>query len=330
MFEPKTFIEMLMFATIRIKGTTVDRTHYSGTGFLYLVSLPDNLSCPILLTNKHVLRDSEGNSLTNIALRFHLSNVHSNENKPCGEYFDYDIPLNSIGHLIIPHPMPEVDLIAIMINPIIQQISDTLSPKNLKPFFKTFSENLIWDDATLLEKLDAAREVLMVGYPIGMSDEIHNLPIIRKGIVASIPHLDFNGKPEGLVDMACFPGSSGSPIVLYEAGMYQEKFGGTVVGSRFAFLGVLWGGPTNEAALNVRPIPTIIEESMQISDTTTSQKTSSSPTLTNNPFFTKQLVHLGFYVKAKEILTIANIIKQICTSSYVKPNITKNPLKNSS
>lgn len=52
----------------------------------------------------------------------------------------------------------------------------------------------------------------MVGYPDGIWDEFNNQPIVRRGITATHPKNDFNGKGEFLIDAVCFPGSSGSPV----------------------------------------------------------------------------------------------------------------------
>jgi len=51
--------------------------------------------------------------------------------------------------------------------------------------------------------------------------------------------VDYLGLPAFLIDAAVFPGSSGSPVFLLDRGMYQNRTGGTVVGSRVMLLGVL-------------------------------------------------------------------------------------------
>lgn len=60
-----------------------------------------------------------------------------------------------------------------------------------------------------LKDLSALEELVMVGYPIGLSDTRNNYPIFRKGYTSAHPAVDFNDDGIGLVDMACFPGSSG-------------------------------------------------------------------------------------------------------------------------
>ena len=57
----------------------------------------------------------------------------------------------------------------------------------------------------------AVLTVAIIGYPSALSDQAHNLPIFRRGTSASHPAVDFNGRAEVVIDMACFPGSLGSP-----------------------------------------------------------------------------------------------------------------------
>jgi len=83
----------------------------------------------------------------------------------------------------------------------------------------------------------------MIGYPNGLWDELHNLPIIRKGITATHPGLRLNGKPEFLIDAACFPGSSGSPVFLANIGGYISGRAHILGGNRIYLLGTLYTGP---------------------------------------------------------------------------------------
>lgn len=72
-------------------------------------------------------------------------------------------------------------------------------------------------------------ELVMVGYPIGLSDTRNNYPIFRKGYTSAHPAVDFNDDGIGLVDMACFPGSSGSPIFILNEGGYRDKRGNFIL-----------------------------------------------------------------------------------------------------
>jgi len=123
----------------------------------------------------------------------------------------------------------------------------------------------------------------MVGYPIGLWDDVNNFPVLRRGITASHPIVDFQGKSIGLADIASFPGSSGSPILVVNEGSFTSQ-SGISIGSRLIFLGVLYAGPqfTANGDIKIVEIPT--------AQTPISR--------TNIP------THLGYYVKAKELITL--------------------------
>ncbi len=68
----------------------------------------------------------------------------------------------------------------------------------------------------------------MVGYPNGLWDKSHDpADLLVRGITASHPEIDFCGKPELLVDIACFPGSSGSPVFVLNANGRCDERGNT-------------------------------------------------------------------------------------------------------
>ena len=123
----------------------------------------------------------------------------------------------------------------------------------------------------------------MVGYPIGLWDDVNNFPVLRRGITASHPSVDFQGKSIGLAAIASFPGSSGSPILVVNEGSFTSQ-SGICIGSRLIFLGVLYAGPqfTANGDIKIVEIPT-------------AQTPISS---------TKIPTHLGYYVKAKELITL--------------------------
>ena len=133
----------------------------------------------------------------------------------------------------------------------------------------------------------------MVGYPIGMWDKKNNFPIFRKGYTSSHPAIDFNEDGIGLVEMACFPGSSGSPIYILNEGGYKDKRGNLNWGkSRILFLGILFAGPKYDAQgeLIVKNIPT------------SKQKIEAH---------TGIMANLGYYVKASEIMEFKEYIRGI-------------------
>ncbi|MPM73357.1 hypothetical protein SDC9_120337 [bioreactor metagenome] len=172
-------------------------------------------------------------------------------------------------------------------NPMFEKVKD-LTKKDV--FFKAINEGFVYNESQLKE-LRALEEVVMVGYPIGLWDKNNNLPIFRTGSTASHPAYDFNEKGIGLVDMACFPGSSGSPIYIMNEISYIDKKGTIHMGSsRLIFLGILYSGASLDAKgeILVESIPT--------------QQTIFSKT--------KLMTNLGYYIKAHELSEFRETIKQ--------------------
>ena len=132
------------------------------------------------------------------------------------------------------HPNPEVDIAVMPLLPII----DGIRSQGKEPFYKAIPHTLI-PSPEQLQELDAIEEVVFFGYPNGMYDS-HNLtPVARRGYTATPLQLDYDGNPTFLIDASVFPGSSGSPVLIYNPGPYSAN--GTLVlgGTRVLFLGVL-------------------------------------------------------------------------------------------
>jgi hypothetical protein len=86
--------------------------------------------------------------------------------------------------------------------------------------------------------------------------------VAQQGITATPAYIDFNGKSEFVIDCACFPGSSGSPVLLYNFGGYTDRDGNTFQGpSRIMLIGILYAGPQHTARgeIHVMPIPTSVQ-----------------------------------------------------------------------
>ena len=74
--------------------------------------------------------------------------------------------------------------------------------------------NLAPNEETVLD-IGLVEEILFVGYPSGISDQFHNLPVARRGITATPASVDYEGRPVFLIDASVYPGSSGSPVFIY-------------------------------------------------------------------------------------------------------------------
>lgn len=82
-------------------------------------------------------------------------------------------------------------------------------------------------------------DVVFLGYPSGIYDQANFVPVARRGSTATPIALNYMGSPAFLIDASVFPGSSGSPVLILDRGMYRKKDGATVLTSRLIFLGVL-------------------------------------------------------------------------------------------
>lgn len=265
----KTIATQLQYCTTRIEVTLTDGRSGVGTGFFFDYSLDDGQHIPVLVTNKHVVQNTGKGSFV-----VHLAN--DDGKSPSGK--TKKIELDNFASRWLGHTDHGTDICILPLQPIFNEFSE-------KVFKVAVGENICWNDEKLAE-LSPIEDVVMVGYPRGLWDEVNNFPIIRRGITATNPSSNFGGKPRGAVDIAAFHGSSGSPIFIYNHGTYPVK-GGITMGSRVIFLGILYAGPiiTKSGETMVSDIPVTEEDVNKV----------------------VQTVHLGYYVKANEIMGIKNV-----------------------
>lgn len=211
----------LLFTTTRIDTINEDGSEGSGTGFFFGFNV-DGKIIPVVITNKHVVEGSRRGSFC-----VHLANQ-------TGDVEDVNVSFDSDNFetLWFKHENPDVDLCMMPVLYLSKRKN-----ANIHFFFKVFTEDQI-PNSSQLEKLTPVEDLFAIGYPKGMIDAVNNMPIIRKGITATHPALDFNGNSEFLIDMAVFPGSSGSPVIIYNQGGYAVD-NGIALGKRLLFLGVL-------------------------------------------------------------------------------------------
>lgn len=261
--KPQTNSEKMLYSTVRLETSTG-----VGTGFFFEFSFDNKGSVPVIITNKHVINYNQKET---VSFCLHTKNGDMPDAEKLNITFQTD------WHF---HQDQDQDLCFCFVNPLFQQIK---TQKQKDVFFTPIKEDLIWTNAKL-EELSAIEDVVMVGYPTGLWDKKNNFPLFRKGITASHPSTDFNGRNIGVVDMACFPGSSGSPIFILNENGYTDKKGNTYLsGKRLLFLGILFEGPRFDA-----------EGELSIENIPTQQKISLN---------TRIMMNLGHYIKATEILT---------------------------
>lgn len=219
--------EMITYSTVLIKCQYSNGTTGSGTGFIINLcqNSKDNTCVPVLITNNHVVENS-------IKTVFEFCKADKDGNPIDTEPFSF----NYEGNAWIHHPDKDVDLRCLPLAEALNQLQKT----DIRIFYLPLETKLI-PSKEQLSDFSAMEDVVMVGYPIGLSDEYNHKPIIRRGITSSHPNKDYQGKKETLLDMACYPGSSGSPVFVLNQGAYSTK-DGVSIGSRIHLLGILYGG----------------------------------------------------------------------------------------
>ncbi|MDW9902067.1 hypothetical protein GOA77_09350 [Sinorhizobium meliloti] len=270
----------LPYTVIRIRAgdpNNVTAVH-SGTGFFYSLSV-DGGDIPLIVSNKHVLcgkawiefdfaySDDQGVRVLGPSHKLHLGT----------------------GQLpIFEHPDPQIDLAAIPLNPLVESLKNAgktphallLSQANFPP-------------PQQQEVLHAATSVLMVGFPNGIMDEANNLPVVRRGTLATPFKADYLGKTNFAVDIAAFGGSSGSPVFALFEHILPDDQGNIsfMTEPQIHLIGVLHSGPTMTAQGNIIPLP--VPTNFLVAQTNV-------------------MIHLGYCVKAFRIEELAPVI-----TSYV-------------
>ena len=235
--------EQLAYSTVRIECKSADGKRGTGTGFFFTFLQTKDSSVPTIITNKHVVRNA-------VTGTFHLTVVDGNGLPIVGANSFKSIQLDNFEKRWIPHPDDKIDLAAMPIAPLL----DKAENQGISFFFRSLNPEWVATDEFLAD-LTAVEDILMVGYPNGIWDSYNNSPIFRTGVTATHPAWNYNAKSEFMIDAACFPGSSGSPVLLWNPSSYQEKKSGTVViGSRIKLLGVLYAGPRHTATGEVKVV----------------------------------------------------------------------------
>jgi hypothetical protein len=245
---------------VRIECKLSNNETGTGTGFFYTFDLAGGARLPVIVTTRHAIRGA-------VLGRLRFTTATRDSLPSNGNYFTFS--LGKFEQRWIPHPDPDIDLCIMPMAPIEKE----LEKKRISIFYVPFDASSLPGKETM-ESLGAIEDIIMVGYPNGIWDKTNNLPIFRKGITATHPKFDYNGKEEFLIDAACFPGSSGSPVLRLNGGLL--------------LLGVLYAGPQY-----------MVNGNIEIVNVPTVQKTMAVSRIPNN---------LGVVMKSKKIREFESIL----------------------
>lgn len=240
--------EQLMHLTIRLECELYDGSISTGTGFLFSFTIDEETHIPLLVTNKHVVQDSK-------KLSFVLTKAN-NGHPIVGQVEKIIIEQNFDQYWIL-HPDPNIDLAVLPLS----QIYRDLQNRNISIYAPALNETFI-PDQKIKKSLSGINDIYMIGYPNGIWDSHNNMPIVRRGITATNVNHNYQGEPIFVIDCACFPGSSGSPIVLYDEGHFSSDEKGLSIntGPRLMLLGILFAGPQHTAQGEIHVIDTPLKQ----------------------------------------------------------------------
>ena len=211
--------EHLLFCTVRIGMAGMD-SESMGTGVIVRYPLPYDREkyYTFLVSCRHVLDNPDDR----LFLTFHRLDPEAEGEKPkLSSCLQFDA--SHYGNAFVSHPDPAVDLACIQLSGVLNAIEEN-SDQLGHVFFRGIEPKNLTDESE--EGLLPGLKVLYVGYPEDEYDQVNNLPLVRVGFVASAPKVDYQGRPEFLIDGEVHHGSSGSPV-----------FG--VFGNRVSMLGIV-------------------------------------------------------------------------------------------
>jgi len=275
MLKPIAFTEHVLFQTIRL-----ELSDGTGTGFLFGFRSAENQYVPVIVTNRHVV-----NNKTTETVKFTM-HQQDDDGHVMDQIVQFELELSWIMH-----PDKDIDLCCTLFEPIRRFAKN----QGITLFFSTCTDELVYTDDELVD-MQTVNDVLMIGYPDGLYDKKHCLPIIRKGITATHPAVDFEGKSIGIIDMGCYYGSSGSPLFIYPGISQFSKKRGMLIGvTESKLLGIFF------AFICADDDGEIIAKAPEKSRITLHKASADSNTVLSD-----LSLNMGYYIKAKELTSLRN------------------------
>ena len=241
-------VDQLVYSTARIICSN-EKVTALGSGFFMLYEDTNKQKQHLaFVTNKHV---ANGYS----SARIEMVGADANGNPVDTQHITIQLP--DLQKNCIYHPEDDIDICFVFVGSEIEE----LRKQGKIPYYRCIGNELILRDEDFTS-LTSVEDVIMIGYPNGIMDDFNCKPVVRKGITATNLKLDYNGKPTFMIDAACFPGSSGSPVFLRKTCLERENIeDGVKIGvtAAYSLLGILFAGPTIELDGKIveKDIPTV-------------------------------------------------------------------------
>jgi len=183
----------LMQATVQVEQQLPDGRHTIGTGFLINDPTPDGKPRTVLVTARHVFDRMPG-AAANIGYRVQ-------DKDGAWTFKPQAVRIRSADHeFFVHHPTRDVVAIAV----------------KAPPEFAKAAIPVAWlagEDTFTKYGVGPGDEMMVLGYPQGLSANAAGFPILRSGRVASPIEPD-KVSPTFLLDFRVFPGNSGGPVFI--------------------------------------------------------------------------------------------------------------------
>jgi len=208
----------LFLTTTRLLTYSSKKLTGVATGFFFEI-LQIGHTSQYIVTNKHVVHDKE-----KITIQF----LEGSDSGPVlGKVIPYYI--ENPEDEFITHEKYDLAILPM------DNIFKELSKKQI-----SISPSFISSSSLVDHRTPPIDDVYFVGYPDGLWDTYNFLPILRKGVSATLLDIDYGGKKRFLIDANTIPGSSGSPIFVkdihYEYDQDNEEID---YSEQYRFAGIL-------------------------------------------------------------------------------------------
>ena len=206
-------VHPLFFAVVLVTMLQAGQPQGTATGFFYARG-----GDVFLVTSRHVVAEAP-NGVRPDHLRLRL---HTDAKRDPTLNVERDIPLYVAGrrkwHEHPTNSSGAVDVIVIELDAQLAPLLQQLKPLSRDSFFPR--NRLV---------VPPGEDVMIMGYPLGASDLINNLPIVRHASVATAYGVNFDGEPAFFVDGNLHRGMSGSPVLTKPKLTWPAAEGGVML-----------------------------------------------------------------------------------------------------
>jgi hypothetical protein len=226
----------LLFCTVRVDTVLEDGSEGSGTAFVVNHPTPRGIA-QFVVTNRHIVEGVRRGGLVFTQMK--------NGRPVFGQRFLLNI--DEFPHAWFLHPDADTDLALVPFAP----LREAAREQGVELYVEPIDSRTIPDLASW-QQFDALEDILFVGYPSGVWDQVNLMPILRRGTTATPLALDFEGQRQFLVDAAVYPGSSGSPVFIERRDFSRSRLEGE---RTLSFAGVIAAVFFREEAHHLVPAP---------------------------------------------------------------------------